>query len=147
MPPARLCIVYPPRGLARFSALVGEGRARDTFLTARALDGAEAFAWGLIDRLGPAEEVPGQAGALAGGRDAGAGADVAHRFARAVPAGRARAGVLRARRAAVARRAALRLRRRARRAEPGQCAAPGGRGAGRLHGVPAGAGGAEPGRG
>lgn len=65
MPPARLGVVYAPRGLARFQALLGEARARELFLLARTLDAAEAAAWGLIDRLVAPGEVLPQALALA----------------------------------------------------------------------------------
>jgi enoyl-CoA hydratase/carnithine racemase len=66
MPPARLGIVYPPRGLGRFVALVGESRARELFLTARVLEAQTAAAWGLIDHLVLPEEVLPRALALAG---------------------------------------------------------------------------------
>jgi enoyl-CoA hydratase/carnithine racemase len=51
MPPAKLGIVYSPRGLLRFSALVGEGRARELFLCARTIDATEAHKWGLVNHL------------------------------------------------------------------------------------------------
>ena len=66
IPPARLGIVYAARGLARFSALVGESRARELFLTARTLDADEAHAWRLIDHLVAEAEVLPRALALAG---------------------------------------------------------------------------------
>ncbi len=65
MPPARLGIIYSPRGLARFSALCGESRARRLFLTACTLDGAEAHRIGLCDELVPAGEVLPRALAMA----------------------------------------------------------------------------------
>ncbi len=65
LPPARLGILYPARGLARFSALVGEGRARQIFLRARILGADEAHAWGLVDELVPEAEVPSRAVAIA----------------------------------------------------------------------------------
>ena len=64
MPPARLGIVYSPRGLERFSALCGESRARRLFLTACTIDGHEAHRIGLCDELVPADEVLARASAL-----------------------------------------------------------------------------------
>ncbi|MCC6998639.1 MAG: enoyl-CoA hydratase/isomerase family protein [Deltaproteobacteria bacterium] len=66
IPPARLGIIYSARGLSRMSALVGESRARELFLTARTLDAAEAHAWRLIDHVVPEAEVLPRALALAG---------------------------------------------------------------------------------
>ena len=51
MPPARLGIVYGERGLARFSALVGESRARRMFLAAETVDAETAARWGLVDEV------------------------------------------------------------------------------------------------
>lgn len=51
LPPARLGIVYAPRGLVRLAALVGESRARRLFLTARTLDAQAAERIGLVDEL------------------------------------------------------------------------------------------------
>jgi len=65
MPPVRLGLVYDPRGLARFVALVGMSRARELFLTAQPVDAARALAWGLVDRVVPAGEVLPTALALA----------------------------------------------------------------------------------
>lgn len=65
MPPARLGIMYGLRGLARFTALAGESRARMLFLSARTLDASEAVTWGLIDELAPADAVHDRALALA----------------------------------------------------------------------------------
>jgi len=65
MPPARLGIVYPPRGLVRFAALVGESRARELFLTARTLTGQEAAGWGLLDHVVETDEVRERALAIA----------------------------------------------------------------------------------
>lgn len=66
IPPARLGIIYAARGLNRMSALVGESRARELFLTARTLDAAEAQAWRLVDHVVPEAEVLPRALALAG---------------------------------------------------------------------------------
>ncbi len=57
MPPARLGILYSPRGLLRFSALCGESRARRLFLTACTIDGLEGHRIGLCDELVPAGQV------------------------------------------------------------------------------------------
>jgi enoyl-CoA hydratase len=65
MPPARLGIVYPTRGLARFAALCGESRARQLFLLARTVDAAEAHRWGLVDFLVDEADVRPRAEALA----------------------------------------------------------------------------------
>jgi enoyl-CoA hydratase/carnithine racemase len=66
LPPARLGIVYAPRGLARLSALVGESRARRLFLTACTVTAADAHAWGLVDELVDGKDVLARALALAG---------------------------------------------------------------------------------
>lgn len=65
MPPARLGIVYGPRGLVRFSALIGESRARQLFLLARTVDAETALAWGLVDEIVPPADVLPRALALA----------------------------------------------------------------------------------
>jgi enoyl-CoA hydratase/carnithine racemase len=65
MPPAKLGIVYPARGLARFAALCGESRARQLFLAARTVEAEEAHRWGLVDFLVPPAEVRPRAEALA----------------------------------------------------------------------------------
>ena len=66
LPPARLGIVYPTRGLARMSALVGDARARQLFLRARIITAEEAHGWGLVDELCPADLVDARAAAVAG---------------------------------------------------------------------------------
>jgi enoyl-CoA hydratase/carnithine racemase len=65
MPPARLGIIYAARGLARFSAIVGESRARRMFLWAHTVDAAIARDWGLVDELVSASDVRSRAIALA----------------------------------------------------------------------------------
>lgn len=65
MPPARLGIVYPTRGLARLSALCGESRARQMLLFARAVAADEAHRIGLLDHLVDAADVRVEALALA----------------------------------------------------------------------------------
>jgi enoyl-CoA hydratase/carnithine racemase len=65
LPPARLGIVYAPRGLARLSAICGESRARQLFLTACTVEAPEAQTWGLVDFVVPADQVRGRALSLA----------------------------------------------------------------------------------
>jgi enoyl-CoA hydratase/carnithine racemase len=50
-PPARLGIVYAPKGLARVAKVVGFQRARLLFLTGRTVDADTALAMGLVDEL------------------------------------------------------------------------------------------------
>jgi enoyl-CoA hydratase/carnithine racemase len=52
IPPAKLGIVYAPKGIARVSAVIGPGRARAMFLSARKVTAAEALGWGLADEVG-----------------------------------------------------------------------------------------------
>ncbi len=49
MPPAKLGVVYSPRGIARVAALTGLGRAKLLFLTARRVLAEEARLIGLLD--------------------------------------------------------------------------------------------------
>jgi enoyl-CoA hydratase len=65
MPPARLGVVYPEGGLRRFLQLVGGARTRDLFFSGRPIDAHVAHAWGLVNRLVPAEGAEGAALALA----------------------------------------------------------------------------------
>ncbi len=65
MPPVRLGIVYAPRGLQRFVALIGLSRTRELFLTAQPVSAERALGWGLVDRVVPAAEVRATALALA----------------------------------------------------------------------------------
>jgi enoyl-CoA hydratase/carnithine racemase len=65
LPPARLGIVYAPRGLARLAAICGESRARQLFLTACTIEAPEALTWGLVDYIVPAEQVRSRALGLA----------------------------------------------------------------------------------
>jgi enoyl-CoA hydratase len=53
MPPARLGLVYAPRGLARFQALLGPGATRRLFLTGAPISAAEALRLGLVDEVCP----------------------------------------------------------------------------------------------
>lgn len=54
LPPARLGVVYAPRGIRRIAALTGLGRAKWMLLTGRQLDADEARLFGLLDVLKPA---------------------------------------------------------------------------------------------
>jgi enoyl-CoA hydratase/carnithine racemase len=64
LPPAKLGIVYPERGLRRLAAVCGESRARQLFLLARVVDAVEAERWGLVDFV--VEDVMAKAMQLAG---------------------------------------------------------------------------------
>lgn len=50
-PGARLGVITGWGGTQRLARLVGEARAFELFLTARRLSAAEAYAWGLVNRL------------------------------------------------------------------------------------------------
>jgi enoyl-CoA hydratase len=65
MPPAKLGVVYPEGGLRRFLQLVGGARTRELFFSGRPVDVHVAHAWGLINRLVPAEGAEGAALSLA----------------------------------------------------------------------------------
>jgi enoyl-CoA hydratase len=65
LPPARLGVVYPEGGLRRFLQLVGGARTRELFFSGRPIDAHVAHAWGLVNRLVPAEGAEGVALALA----------------------------------------------------------------------------------
>lgn len=52
IPPAKLGIVYAPKGIARVAGVIGQGRARSMFLSARRVGVAEALAMGLADEQG-----------------------------------------------------------------------------------------------
>lgn len=66
-PGARLGVITGWGGTQRLARLVGEARAFEMFLTARRLTAAEAFAWGLVNRL--AEDPAGYALELAAASD------------------------------------------------------------------------------
>ena len=51
-PGARLGVITGWGGTQRLARLLGEARAFEMFLTARRLTAAEAFSWGLINRVG-----------------------------------------------------------------------------------------------
>jgi enoyl-CoA hydratase/carnithine racemase len=63
--PAKLGVVYPEGGLRRFVDLVGSARARELFFVGRAIDAETALAWGLVNRVAPAETAEAEALALA----------------------------------------------------------------------------------
>jgi enoyl-CoA hydratase/carnithine racemase len=65
MPPAKLGVVYPEGGLRRFLQLVGGARTRELFFSGRPVDAHTAHAWGLVNRLVPAEGAEETALALA----------------------------------------------------------------------------------
>ena len=55
LPPARLGVVYAPRGIRRIAALTGLGRAKWMLLTGRQIEADEARLFGLLDILKPAD--------------------------------------------------------------------------------------------
>jgi len=57
MPPAKLGLVYSHTGLRRFIDAIGAARTRELFLLGRYIDAATALAWGLVNRVAPAEEL------------------------------------------------------------------------------------------
>ncbi len=65
MTPAKLGVVYPEGGLRRFADLVGSARARELFFVGRAIDAETALAWGVVNRVAPAETAEADALALA----------------------------------------------------------------------------------
>lgn len=65
-PPAKLGIVYAPKGIRRVARVVGLGRARSMFLSGRKVEASEAKAMGLIDELADEERAVAFCGELAG---------------------------------------------------------------------------------
>ena len=65
MPPAKLGLVYSHTGLRRFIDAIGAARTRELFLLGRYIDAPTALAWGLVNRVASAEELDGDALALA----------------------------------------------------------------------------------
>jgi enoyl-CoA hydratase/carnithine racemase len=57
MPPAKLGLVYSHTGLRRFLDAIGAARTRELFLLGRYIDAPTALAWGLVNRVAPAEEL------------------------------------------------------------------------------------------
>jgi enoyl-CoA hydratase len=54
-PPAKLGIVYAPKGIRRVARVVGLGRARSMFLSGRKVESAEALGIGLLDEVADEE--------------------------------------------------------------------------------------------
>ena len=65
MPPAKLGLVYSHTGLRRFIESIGAPRTRELFLLGAHIDAATALAWGLVNRVAPAEELEREALELA----------------------------------------------------------------------------------
>jgi enoyl-CoA hydratase/carnithine racemase len=66
MPPAKLGLVYSHTGLRRFIDAIGAARTRELFLLGSYVDAPRALAWGLVNRVAPAEELEATALELAG---------------------------------------------------------------------------------
>jgi enoyl-CoA hydratase/carnithine racemase len=66
MPPAKLGLVYSHTGLRRFLDAIGAARTRELFLLGRYIGADTALAWGLVNRVAPAEELEQTALDLAG---------------------------------------------------------------------------------
>jgi len=77
MPPAKLGVIYSPRGLKRFLNLVGVANTKEMFFTARGMSAARALGMGLVNHLVPREELESFVTALAS--DIAAGAPLALR--------------------------------------------------------------------
>lgn len=65
IPEARMGMVADVGGTTRLTKIVGVSRAKDLLMTARTIDAQEAHAWGLVNRLVPAEELMSAAVELA----------------------------------------------------------------------------------
>src|SRR5580704_5148602 len=57
MPPAKLGLVYSHTGLRRFIDAIGVPRTRELFLLGKYIEAPTALAWGLVNRLAPAEQL------------------------------------------------------------------------------------------
>ncbi len=57
MPPAKLGLVYSHTGLRRFIDAIGAARTRELFLLGRYVEASVAHAWGLVNRVVPAEDL------------------------------------------------------------------------------------------
>src|SRR5205823_4747384 len=66
IPPARLGIVYAPKGIRRVATVVGLGPARSLFLSDRRVSAADAARLGLIDELADEKRALDFAGELCG---------------------------------------------------------------------------------
>src|SRR5438552_1734580 len=58
-PAARLGLVHSPTGLRRFVDTIGVARTRELFYTARTVTAGRAEAWGLVNEVVAADELPG----------------------------------------------------------------------------------------
>ena len=65
IPPAKLGIVYAPRGIARVAHVIGAGQARSMFLSAKRVDANAALRLGLCEELGDEARAEAFAGELA----------------------------------------------------------------------------------
>ena len=65
MPPARLGLVYSPKGLSRFIDLIGLAPTKEMFFTALPVKSDRALAIGLVNRLAPRAELAGVVNELA----------------------------------------------------------------------------------
>ncbi|MDP3939422.1 MAG: enoyl-CoA hydratase-related protein, partial [Deltaproteobacteria bacterium] len=59
MPPARLGLVYSPKGLSRFIDLIGVAATKEMFFTALPVKAEHALEIGLVNRLVPRPELEG----------------------------------------------------------------------------------------
>jgi enoyl-CoA hydratase/carnithine racemase len=66
IPEARVGLVADVGGTTRLARSIGPSRAKDMLLTARGVPADEALAWGLVNRVVPADELLPAAVALAG---------------------------------------------------------------------------------
>jgi enoyl-CoA hydratase/carnithine racemase len=57
MPPAKLGIIYSPRGLTRFLHLIGLANTKEMFLAARPVDARRALGMGLVSHVVPREDL------------------------------------------------------------------------------------------
>src|SRR5947208_4490042 len=57
MPPAKLGLVYSHTGVRRFLDAIGAARTRELFLLGSYIDAQTALAWGLVNRVAPADEL------------------------------------------------------------------------------------------
>jgi len=57
MPPAKLGVIYHDEGIQQFIEVLGLGKAKEVFLTARTYRGEELLSSGLVDYLLPKEEL------------------------------------------------------------------------------------------
>lgn len=73
LPQVKLGVIPVGGGTQRLPRLVGHARALDLLVTGRAVDGAEAYGMGLVDRLAPAGEAHDAALELAGAIAAASG--------------------------------------------------------------------------